>query len=828
MTIIKTATGLIIKEPTIEIKRKILQYFSLSRPTREYFIYSGNDVTRKPLFGKEHDVIYITSGILGVKDSVLQKELSKYSTITPPQGKRIDIKMSREPRSDLQRDCIDLMTTSTSNKITIELRPGVGKAEPYSRKIPSPSATGYTLMGDLKLGDDIFDAHGNITKVISIFEQGERDVYRLTFQDGRTAYCAKEHLWMVKNHKNGAWKTIMLKDMLEGFVDSQQGKSLKYYIPKCCPVNYNKQDVPLDPWVLGCFIGNGCCTSNQLAIASENDEVPNKIADICGFTVEKNKANYCYYFYEKGEPIQTKDFFKEIPCMIGTYSRDKKIPISYMVNDVDTRLRILQGLMDTNGSISCNHDKYYIKYSSASKVLLKQVKQLLYSFGYSGIISNRFDKKYTNDFCGSVIFKVPPTVNTHFFTIASKVLSVSAIEAWQDDCDDLLLITDISFSHREKCRCLMVDNHEHLYLTEDYIVTHNTFISLYAIAKLSLKALIVVPTTLLKNQWVEELMDSGIDRNDIAIDIYDAPNKKMCVVTMTSIEDKLRDDWEGLLNVINNSCFGIKITDESHLHLKGLLKLDAICNIKHNWYLSATLGRSDISEDSILNRALSDAERFVGNSKYIEYQKEYVNIYLQDIYYNPSAKLCDEYFRYGSKGLIRSTYYNMLMEYQNGVPFLNNIIRVTKTARSIVPYEAKTLILTPLIRTCKTVIELMKNDPYFSKLSCVSIDGSMSMSEKRKALESDIIVSTTMSIGTGVDIQNLGSIVNFDQYSSPITNEQVIGRARDRGKEVYYIDICDHVKYAKSFQIWGNKRRMIMQYFPGVSDQFKQLPDIHC
>lgn len=126
MTIIKTATGLIIKEPTIEIKRKILQYFSLSRPTREYFIYSGNDVTRKPLFGKEHDVIYITSGILGIKDSILQKELSKYSTITPPQGKRIDIKMSREPRSDLQRDCIDLMTASTNNKITIELRPGVG------------------------------------------------------------------------------------------------------------------------------------------------------------------------------------------------------------------------------------------------------------------------------------------------------------------------------------------------------------------------------------------------------------------------------------------------------------------------------------------------------------------------------------------------------------------------------------------------------------------------------------------------------------------------------------------------------------------------------
>lgn len=119
----KTTTGLIIREPTDDIKRRCLDYFSLANPLREYFIYSGNDPDNKPLFGKDHDVIYITSGFLKLKDPLIQK--LNPSTIQPPTAKRVSIKMNKEPRSDLQRDCIKLLTTSTSHKITVELKPGV-------------------------------------------------------------------------------------------------------------------------------------------------------------------------------------------------------------------------------------------------------------------------------------------------------------------------------------------------------------------------------------------------------------------------------------------------------------------------------------------------------------------------------------------------------------------------------------------------------------------------------------------------------------------------------------------------------------------------------
>ena len=133
--------------------------------------------------------------------------------------------------------------------------------------------------------------------------------------------------------------------------------------------------------------------------------------------------------------------------------------------------------------------------------------------------------------------------------------------------------------------------------------------------------MIVVPTTSLKTQWIDNFIETGVDSRDIATNIYDSPNKKITVVTISSIENALRDDWNGLMNVINRSGFGIKVIDEAHLHLKGMLRFDAICNIRYNWYLSATLGRSDPQEDTILNRALSDAERFIGNSQYEEYQQ---------------------------------------------------------------------------------------------------------------------------------------------------------------------------------------------------------------
>lgn len=356
-----------------------------------------------------------------------------------------------------------------------------------------------------------------------------------------------------------------------------------------------------------------------------------------------------------------------------------------------------------------------------------------------------------------------------------------------------------------------------------------TFIALYSASKLGLKPLIVAPTSLLKNQWIDNIIELGIDKSDIATRIWDAPDKKVCVVTISALEGAIRDDWNGLMKTLEQSAFGIKVIDEAHLHLKGILKFDALCNIKHNWYLSATLGRSDPSEDKILNRALLDAKRFVGNSAYEEYQKEYVQVYLQDIFYFPSSKLCNKCFKYGSKGLIRSSYYRMLMEYRNGIPYINNIINTIKRARSICDY-GKILVIIPLIDTIKIVLDRISKDPYFANMTYGYVDGSLSMKERQAAMEKKIILSTTMSMGTGVDVPDLAVLINFDGLKSSITSEQIAGRLRTRkdDKTCYYIDTCDFVRQAKVIANWGRQRRILLPYFPGIKHDMKRFPAIYC
>ena len=137
--------------------------------------------------------------------------------------------------------------------------------------------------------------------------------------------------------------------------------------------------------------------------------------------------------------------------------------------------------------------------------------------------------------------------------------------------------------------------------------------------------------------------------------------------------------------------------------------------------------------------------------------------------------------------------------------------------------------LVPLLDVIKRVKEEMDEDPFFSKFNVVTIDGSLPLSVKRDALaEGDIILSTTMSVGTGTDIKNLACVVNFDQAASPIILEQVWVRLRDRGKECWFFDITDHVRQAKTFESWGRKRRSLLPYFPGVKPDMKVLPDINC
>jgi superfamily II DNA/RNA helicase len=171
----------------------------------------------------------------------------------------------------------------------------------------------------------------------------------------------------------------------------------------------------------------------------------------------------------------------------------------------------------------------------------------------------------------------------------------------------------------------------------------------------------------------------------------------------------------------------------------------------------------------------------------------------------------------------------MLMDYKHGVPFINNMINSVKKVRALTKSDKKVLLLIPMLDIIRRVMDVMNHDPYFKNLNVVMVAGSMPLSQKRENLDTgNIILATTQSMGVGVDVKDLISVINYDQMSSPIITEQIVGRLRDRGYETVYVDICDKVKYAKTISNWGSRRRQMFRYFPGVFREQRKFPNIYC
>lgn len=808
MKIERYSTGVKIIDPTPEMRSVVMKYFSLVNPPREYFIYYNTP---------DEEAIYIPSGFMNINDNYIQASRRLIEQKSAYEGADIpSLNMALEPRSRLQRDCIDKLTKSYSSKITVEVKPGVGKMEPYTRKIPTPTPEGYTLMGDLKVGDYVFDRHGKPSQILQIFEQGVQDVYEVEFLDGRTAVCGAQHLWTVLNTDTLVWETITLETIMNNF------RRYKYCIPMCDCVEYPDVKTYVDPWVFGCFVNGGILTSQELTLVSNNPSIPNKIAQMCNMVAIREGVSSTYTFARKndGAKILTSEFFLDIFTDEDEYDKfihKVSIPSKYRINSANVRCDFLRGYIDMNYiNDSYVSDLSRPKVKCENSNLLYELYWMLHSIGCS----------ITNTFKTSAGYYFEINVDKDFLP---KIFSIGAVVGAEYEYagnNKILSIVDIRKQEPTQCRCIMVDNPEHLYLTEDFIVTHNTFIALYAIAKLQRKALIICPTTNLKDQWTQQLISMGVGRKAISDTIWQSKDKPFTVTTISALERGMKERWWNLRQMIDAAGFGIKIVDEAHLHLKGVMKLDSICNIKRNWYLSATLGRSAKDEDDILHRALLDADRFIGTTQYDEYQHQYVNLYFQDVYYYPSAKLCDETLKMGTKGLIRSTYYNMLLEYKNGVPFLSNIIIMIKRAKYI-SKVGKILILVPLHEIIDRLIKAISVDPFFNGLKVGYVTGDVNKHVKPEMMDCDVILSTAQSMGTGVDVQNLAAVINYDQFSSPIINEQIVGRLRDRGKETFFFDVCDHVKYAKSVERWGMKRRAIMPYFPGVKPNIHTLEPIH-
>lgn len=343
------------------------------------------------------------------------------------------------PRNEEQTCAFDLMKDRTKTVKLITGTWGTGKAQPITTVIPTPA--GERQLKDLHIGDYVFDRHGHPTKILGIFPQGKLDVYKLTLADGRSTLCGPDHLWAVKS-RSGQTKTvraITAKEMFEQGVGDCKFSSkckkeyinYKWHLPMNGAADYfNKAQLPVDPYIVGCFLGDGCCTETDLTISSGDEFIPQEVARLLGSecSFRKNPKNLSWGFRlpigeqtAKKKNFQTRDVFYQIPELM-TDCLHKRIPECYFASGIEDRFNLLQGLLDTGGSVS--KAKARVALSGQNIGLCEDVIRLIRSLGMRcrlsyGVCKATGKKEY------SVHIAATPAQKMKLFRLPRKLSRVS-------------------------------------------------------------------------------------------------------------------------------------------------------------------------------------------------------------------------------------------------------------------------------------------------------------------------------------------------------------------------------------------------------------------
>ena len=369
---------------------------------------------------------------------------------------------------------------------------GTGKAQPTSAKILTPN--GWKLMGNILVGDYVMGSDGNKQKVLGIYPQGIRPIYDVYFSDGTKTQCDEEHLWAVnkfyrRNRKiKGKWSPnhdfeilplSKIKDKLEIKTKKQNFKN--YLIPQIKPINFDFQDIPIDPYVLGVMLGDGCL-NESMCFDTKDDDIINNVSKFYG----ENNISIKEYFrnvnnddntlvkiksIKRVRLLKAKPIFESLN-LFKTNSHTKFIPQNYLYNSLWVRERLLQGLIDTDGWI----DGHSIGYSTVSEQLMNDVRELILSLGGTCLVKEK-NNKYL--YKGNESIKKSYTLMISFPNngiIPSLCVRKISRFRYRNKYEKNKFITDVKYSHEEKAQCIYVENNDHLYVTDDFILTHNTTI----------------------------------------------------------------------------------------------------------------------------------------------------------------------------------------------------------------------------------------------------------------------------------------------------------------------------------------------------------------
>lgn len=382
----------------------------------------------------------------------------------------IGIKDLRGPSIKMAEDC----GFNYYGEITIDKNP---QALRNGSKVLTP--VGWTAIEDLSIGDDVFGVDGKPQKVLNKFSYSEREMYRITFTDGAAVDCDGRHLWNVRGegsrYGTGDWRTMTTEEIYgKGWV-SPTGR-LQWEIPRCQPVEFPAtESLPLSAYLVGVLLGDGAITQSTPSFCTQS-EIAYSLDLPEGCRIKKAKgtdkgddAAVYLISHQDWHVNPVKDALQELG-IYGLRAWEKHIPDQYMQSSIEDRKELLRGLLDTDGTIKQNNS---IIFCTTSSRLASDVIDLVRSLGGLGLLRVEDNPRYMyngEERVGRIRYLVTIQIDQNWcpFRLSYKV------ERWSNRTRLIRRkIANIEIVDTADCTCIEVSNDDGLFITNDFVVTHN-------------------------------------------------------------------------------------------------------------------------------------------------------------------------------------------------------------------------------------------------------------------------------------------------------------------------------------------------------------------
>ena len=701
-----------------------------------------------------------------------------------------------------------------------QLQTGKGKLTHVDSLIKIPN--GWKRMGDIEIGDEVITQNGEITTVTGVFPQGVVDLYKVEFKDGRSVLAGAEHLWQVFNwdwvssDKKDGWKIKNTSEIIER-MKLDETRDRNTFIPLCVSERNEDIDLPIDPYVLGVILGDGGLSDTSRVALTTDDWIFEHIRSLLPSTVEiryrdnyENKADYYKVGGISGKNGNNTVLYELRKLgLMGTRSWDKFIPDIYLHGSHRQRLSLVQGLMDTDGCINkpkvCRNGVDIgkcgtIEFSSASKELSESLQYLIRSLGGICKLKVKVNTFYTHNGerrKGRPAYRLNiryPNPNELFRLPRKKDLAPSSNQ-YSDNLK--LSFKDVSYAGKGEAQCISVDHPSGLYITNDFIVTHNTACAIRSASRLNKPTLIICSG--LTDQWEQSFYKTTKLTSDDIFIIKGFPSLKKLFkenkdykVYIASIET-LRSwitNQDDTYRTVPSYCqflvlfkIGTKIVDEFHLNFSAITSIDFRSNVENNIYLSATPARSDKNSNRIFNM-IFPINTIDASSTYDKYVHCTTYTYRFDIT-NP-RKLTNKF------GYNHIKYETQICANEDlRLEYFTRILKPVIDSHYINKFDNGKLLV--LVQTVQLVHFLLAYCEYYfpGKVVKSYVHGDSDDNLRN----SDIIISTPKSAGTGTDIENLVCCLNTISVSSEPLVKQIFGRLRKLpdGRTPEFVDMCNRL-----------------------------------